>query len=164
MKKYNRTLSLLIGLVILSGCTTTRTSESLLIHQKTEVTTSGSASQPQATSDEIKATGYAAISSQPHANPTQQRLLAIKASKLDAYRALTEQVYGVYVDASTSIGDLVMQSDSFRSRVRGVIYGATLESIQPLDNDTYEVILSLPEVEVRTLRQLYLKEMSFGRR
>ncbi|MFN5811085.1 MAG: hypothetical protein ACK44R_07880, partial [Burkholderiales bacterium] len=40
------------------------------------------------------ATGYAVISIQNHKNPAQQRLLAIRASKLDAYRALTEQVYG----------------------------------------------------------------------
>ena len=42
----------------------------------------------------LVATGYAVISVQNHKNPAQQRLLAIRASKLDAYRALTEQVYG----------------------------------------------------------------------
>ena len=34
----------------------------------------------------IVATGYAVISVQPHDNPAQQRLLSIRASKLDAYR------------------------------------------------------------------------------
>ena len=41
----------------------------------------------------IVATGYAVISVQPHDNPAQQRLLSIRASKLDAYRSLMEQVY-----------------------------------------------------------------------
>ena len=36
----------------------------------------------------IVATGYAVISVQPHDNPAQQRILSIRASKLDAYRSL----------------------------------------------------------------------------
>ena len=52
----------------------------------------------------ILATGYAVISVQPHDNPAQQRLLSIRASKLDAYRSLMEQVYGQYLDASTTVG------------------------------------------------------------
>ena len=35
------------------------------------------------------ATGYSVISVQNSKNPSQQRLLAIRASKLDAYRSLT---------------------------------------------------------------------------
>ena len=35
----------------------------------------------------LTATGYAVISIQNHRNPSQQRLLAIRASNLDAYRA-----------------------------------------------------------------------------
>ena len=38
----------------------------------------------------IRATGYAVISVQPSDVGAQQRLLAIRASKLDAYRGLTE--------------------------------------------------------------------------
>ena len=49
------------------------------------------------------ATGYAVISVQNHKNPAQQRLLAIRASKLDAYRSLTEQVYGQQLDATTTV-------------------------------------------------------------
>jgi hypothetical protein len=50
----------------------------------------------------LVATGYAVISVQNHKNPTQQLLLAIRASKLDAYRSLTEQVHGQQLDASTN--------------------------------------------------------------
>ena len=35
----------------------------------------------------LTATGYAVVSVQNHRNPAQQRLMAIRASKLDAYRA-----------------------------------------------------------------------------
>ena len=76
----------------------------------------------------IMATGYAVISIQNHKNPSQQRLLAIRASKLDAYRALTEQVYGQHLDATTTVADMVVMNDTFRTRVEGVIYGAQLVS------------------------------------
>ncbi len=112
----------------------------------------------------LTATGYATISSQPHNNPAQQRLMAIRASKLDAYRSLAEQVYGQYIDANTSIGDLVMQNDQFQARVRGVIYGAKLERINPVGSDTYEVTLSLPVALVQDLRDLYLKQLVIAHR
>ena len=56
----------------------------------------------------LVATGYAVISIQNHRNPSQHRLLAIRASKLDAYRALTEQVYGQQLDANTTIADMTV--------------------------------------------------------
>ena len=87
------------------------------------------------------ATGYAVISIQNHKNQAQQRLLAIRASKLDAYRALTEQVYGQQLDATTTVADMTVLNDTFRTRVEGVIYGATLVSITPVGDDTYETTL-----------------------
>ena len=67
--------------------------------------------------DTLTATGYAVISVQGHRNPAQQRLLAIRASKLDAYRSLAEQVYGLRMDSNVTVADMVVQSDTFRSRV-----------------------------------------------
>jgi len=109
--------------------------------------------------DTLTATGYAVISVQGHRNPSQQRLLAIRASKLDAYRSLTEQVYGLRLDATATVADMMVQSDTFRSRVEGVIYGATLVSISPTGDDTYETTLALDKVIVRDLRALYLGQL-----
>ncbi|MDG1495071.1 MAG: LPP20 family lipoprotein [Porticoccaceae bacterium] len=111
-------------------------------------------------SNNIVATGYAVISVQPADNPAQQRILSIRASKLDAYRSLMEQVYGQYLDANTTVGQLVVESDTFRARVQGVIYGAYLVSITPVGDDTYEVTLSLDRQIVNDLRVLYLDQMS----
>ena len=105
----------------------------------------------------ISATGYAVIDIQRHDNPAQRRLLAIRASKLDAYRNLVEQVYGQYLDSNTTVADMVVKSDTFRSKVEGVIYGARLVSITPVGEDTYEVTLSLDKQTVRDLRVLYLE-------
>ncbi len=108
----------------------------------------------------LVATGYAVISIQNHRNPAQQRLLAIRASKLDAYRALTEQVYGQQLDASTTVADMTVMSDTFRARVEGVIYGAVLVSITPVGDDTYETTLSLDRKVVTDLRALYIAHLN----
>ena len=111
----------------------------------------------------LVATGYAVISIQNHRLPAQQRLLAIRASKLDAYRALTEQVYGQQLDASTTVADMTVMSDTFRARVEGVIYGAVLVSITPVGDDTYETTMSLDRNVVNDLRALYLASLSAKR-
>jgi hypothetical protein len=111
-------------------------------------------------SENITATGYAVISVQLNDNPAQQRLLSIRASKLDAYRSLLEQVYGQYLDVNTTVGEMVVQSDTFRSRVQGVIYGAQLVSITPVGDDTYTVTLSLDRSIVDDLRMLYIDQMA----
>jgi hypothetical protein len=110
--------------------------------------------------ESLTATGYAVISVQNHRLPAQQRLLAIRAAKLDAYRSLTEQVYGLRMDATATVADMVVQSDTFRSRVEGVIYGATLVSITPSGDDTYETTLSLDKATVQDLRMLYLGQLA----
>jgi hypothetical protein len=107
----------------------------------------------------LTATGYAVISVQNHRNPAQQRLMAIRASKLDAYRSLTEQVYGQQLDATTTVADMMVQSDTFRAKVEGVIYGAVLVSITPAGDDTYETTLSLDRAVVQDLRALYLGQV-----
>ena len=111
----------------------------------------------------LVATGYAVISVQNHKNPAQQRLLAIRASKLDAYRSLTEQVYGQQLDANTTIADMTVMSDTFRARVEGVVYGAVLVSITPVGDDTYETTLSLDRRIVNDLRSLYIAQLSTKR-
>ena len=107
----------------------------------------------------LTATGYAVVSVQNHRKPAQQRLMAIRASKLDAYRSLTEQVYGQMLDATTSVADMVVQSDTFRTKVEGVIYGAVLVSITPAGDDTYETTLTLDKGIVQDLRSLYLTQV-----
>jgi hypothetical protein len=108
----------------------------------------------------LTATGYAVISAQNHDNPAQQRLLAIRAAKLDAYRGLAEQVYGQYLDVNTTVSDMTVKSDTFRARVEGVVYGARVVSITPVGEDTYETTLSLDARSVDDLRALYAELLS----
>jgi hypothetical protein len=105
----------------------------------------------------IVATGYAVISSQHGDTPAQKRLMAIKASKLDAYRSLTEQVYGQYINATGTMVDMSITQDQMRSRVEGVIYGAKLVSITPVGGETYETKLSLGQETINELVRNYLQ-------
>ena len=107
----------------------------------------------------IEATGYSVIQSHSGSEP-QQRLMAIKAARLDAFRQLAEVVYGTYIDSNTTISDLTIQDDVYRARVEGVIYGAELVKIEPISNDTYAVTLGLPRVMVDDLRLLYMRLVS----
>jgi hypothetical protein len=98
------------------------------------------------------------ITVQNHKLPAQQRLLAIRAAKIDAYRNLAEQIYGMRLDSSTSIADMAVTSDRFRARVEGVIFGAVLSNITPTNNETYEVTLTLDSSVVNDIRVLYLEQ------
>ena len=79
--------------------------------------------------DTLVATGYAVIAVQDSEIAAQRRLLAIRAAKLDAYRSLTEQVYGQYLDSTATVSQMAVQSDSFRSRVEGVKFITTTTSL-----------------------------------
>ncbi|MDG2422121.1 MAG: LPP20 family lipoprotein [Gammaproteobacteria bacterium] len=107
----------------------------------------------------IEATGYSVIQSHSGSEP-QQRLMAIKAARLDAFRQLAEVVYGAYIDSNTTVSDLTIQDDVFRARVEGVIYGAELIKIEPISNDTYAATLGLPRAVIDDLRLLYMRLVS----
>jgi len=165
MMTLNRPVAVtLLSLLALAGCQTLPVNPSGL-----DGTTGPSATASMITPlvekrETLVATGYAVVSIQNHKNPAQQRLLAIRASKLDAYRSLTEQVYGQQLDATTSVADMTIMSDTFRAKVEGVIYGAVLVSIAPVGDDTYETTLSLDQQVVRDLRTLYLSQLAARRR
>ena len=160
------------SMALLSGCSLTplNSSSSVSLEEvfspsKASLSIPGAVEKPATTVTQVErresltATGYAVISIQNHRLPAQQRLLAIRAAKLDAYRSLTEQVYGLKVDATATVADMVVQNDTFRSRVEGVIHGATLVSITPTGDDTYETTLSLDRAVVQDLRALYLGQL-----
>jgi hypothetical protein len=149
-------LCLVFGLVALTGC------KSINLAMPTSKSNDLNAmSSPLIEKREtITATGYAVVAVQNHKNPAQQRLMAIRASKLDAYRNLTEQVYGQQLDASSTVADMVVTNDTFRTKVEGVIYGARLVSITPVGEDTYETTLSLDRDVVQDLRILFMGQMA----
>ena len=99
----------------------------------------------------ITATGYAAVSAQPARSQTEKRLMAIRAARLSAYRDLTEQIHGMKISAQTTVIDAVVQNDSLRGQVKGVVRGARTVRINPMGSDTYEVVLEIDRDSIRRI-------------
>ena len=102
--------------------------------------------------EDLIAVGYASITAQPSTDVAQRRLMAARASRIDAYRNMAELVYGVSFGSESATDDSRLQNDVTRTRVNGRLQGVEVISIEPLGNDTYQTTLRLPGTEVARLR------------
>ena len=93
----------------------------------------------------LTATGYAVVSTQPGQSLEQKRLMAIRAARMSAMRELAEQIHGLKVDSNTTVIVLMVQNDTFRGIVSGVIRGARTVRINPTGSDTYETVLEIDQ-------------------
>lgn len=101
----------------------------------------------------LTAIGYAPISAQLASTDSNKRLMAIKASKLDAYRELAEQVYGQKVDGEQQLSNLILTNNTLKSSVEGVIRGARVVKSYPVGDDTYATELQL---DMQRVYDLYI--------
>jgi hypothetical protein len=101
----------------------------------------------------LNAVGYAPIKAQIGVDSSSKRLMAIKASKLDAYRELAEQVYGQKVDGEQELANLVLTNNQLKSSVEGVIRGARVVKTYPVGEDTYATEL---ELDMQVVHNIYL--------
>ena len=101
----------------------------------------------------LTAVGYAPIDAQIANNLSSKRLLAVKASKLDAYRELAEQVYGQKIDGEQSLANMVLTNNQLRASVEGIIRGARIIKTYPVGEDTYATEL---ELDMATVYDIYL--------
>ena len=101
----------------------------------------------------ISAVGYAPVSAQRGTDSASKVLMAIKASKLDAYRELAEQVYGQKIDGEQTLSSLVLQDNRLSSSVQGVIRGAKVMKSYPVGEDTYATEL---ELDFKLVYDIYL--------
>lgn len=101
----------------------------------------------------LTAVGYAPIESQRGGSDSVRTLMAIKASKLDAYRELAEQVYGQRIEGSQSLSRMVLGDESLKASVEGVIRGARVVKTYPVGEDTYATEL---ELDMKRVYDIYL--------
>lgn len=100
----------------------------------------------------LKAVGYAPLSQQPGATEQERMLMAMKASKLEAYRELAEQVYGQRIDAKANMQQMMVGNDQLNSSVSGIIRGARVVKTYPV-GDVYATEL---ELDFKQVYDLYL--------
>ena len=105
----------------------------------------------------LHAIGYAPISSQKGDTKTAKMLNAIRASKLAAYRELSEQVNGQQISGQASVSELIIQSASFKTSVQGLIRGAKVVQSYPVNDDIYATEL---ELDFAVVYQLYTSSNS----
>ncbi|KZZ48063.1 MAG: LPP20 family lipoprotein [Saccharospirillaceae bacterium] len=91
----------------------------------------------------LRVVGYGAMDSDSKKSSVQKRLMAIRASKMDAYRSMAERVYGASVQGSTTVRDMVVQNDRFRTYVETYMHGARVVSTDVLPDGSVETILEM---------------------
>lgn len=91
----------------------------------------------------VTAIGYGATTAYENYSTGQKRLMAMRASKLDAYRALVEQVNGIRLTSNSTVSALASQHDSFRVYIDAYLRGARIVSVTPLPDGNYETVLEL---------------------
>ena len=100
----------------------------------------------------LYAVGYAPISLQQPADYQQKLLYAMRASKLDAYRELTEQLSGVMTSSASQLNGHVLQDGTVSASSRGIVRGARVVNSYP-DGDMYVTELELDLAFYQRLRQ-----------
>lgn len=90
----------------------------------------------------IMAVGYGTVEPNRYSS-VQRRLMGMRASKVEAFRALAEQIYGVHVNSNTTVENMAAKYDSIRSYVDAIIRGARVKRITAIDADTYETVLEV---------------------
>jgi len=140
MKYY---LPVLLTFLLLSGCNTSKEP----LEQLPEPTNA----QYQFTS-----VGYAPIGIQSGNSFDVKLLNAIKASKLEAYKEMAEQIYGVLLSAKSDVEGAALGDDVIKTQVKGLVKGArVLKSYH--EGDMYITELAL---DMQTLP--FLKSATFN--
>jgi hypothetical protein len=101
------------------------------------------------------AVGYGSQNNYLQYNRSQQRLMAIRAAQIDAYRNLAEQVHGFRVWGNTAVSAFVAQNDNVRTYVDAFVRGARVINMNNVGDGTFEVTVesTLPVDFVECVRR-----------
>ena len=80
----------------------------------------------------------------------QERLKALRAAELDGDRLLVERVYGIMIDADTSVQDLALESDAIKGAVQATLVGAITQG-----EPEY-----MPDGKVQVVRAIKIREIT----
>ena len=97
----------------------------------------------------LHATGYGAINMAScngeceRVSPAQRKLLAMRAARLDAYRSMAEQVYGLRIEGGSTVASLALKDDSFKVYIDAFIRGARVTNVAQREDGTYETTVEM---------------------
>jgi len=103
----------------------------------------GEMERPPAAPIVVRVTGYSAYEKTEDMTSEPKRLMALRASKLDAYRALAERIYGTGITGTSTVQDFVLKHDGFGTVVDTVIRGARVVSVSEKKGAGFETVLEL---------------------
>ena len=98
---------------------------------------------PAALPSKVTAVGYGAMPVGEGLSAAQRHLLAMRAAKLDAYRALAETVAGIKIIGNSTVSAMALTSDSYRAYIEAYLRGARIVTITPLPDGAFETVLEL---------------------
>ncbi|OWY39983.1 hypothetical protein CEK28_04385 [Xenophilus sp. AP218F] len=75
--------------------------------------------------------------------PSQRKLLAMRAARLDAFRAIAEQVQGMKLVGNSAVSNMIANSDSFRTYVDAYLRGVTIVSTTMKPDGTSEAVAEI---------------------
>ncbi|MFK7160481.1 LPP20 family lipoprotein [Marinospirillum sp. MEB164] len=136
-KKTLCTGLIIAGLTLTAGCANQR--------QQQPATTSGHTyilGQFDPVVIRVQGHGAPSAATDVQTNANQRRLLAMRASKMDAYRALAERVYGTRIQGSTTVQNLATRDDHIRGYVDNIIRGAKVVATREV-NGVFETEMEL---------------------
>lgn len=91
----------------------------------------------------LTAVGYGTAA--PYTNLTfgQQKLMAIRAAQVDAYRNLAEQIKGVSLTSTTAIAAFSGQGDTIKAQSEAMVRGARVVHVASNNDGNWEVRLEI---------------------
>ncbi|EGW23602.1 LPP20 family lipoprotein [Methylobacter tundripaludum] len=123
-KLATRTPSLTIaGLVVsllMTACTTAKAPPTVFLPHKT-----------------ISAIGYGTVEKSDRYSRSQIKLMAMRASKMDAYRSLAEQLNGIQLRGQTAVENMQVTHDSYQVYLNAYLRGARVKRTSPIGSDIY---------------------------
>lgn len=111
----------------------------------------------------LLATGYGAPPKKYYPE-NQRKLMAMRAAKLDAYRTLAERVQGLRVLGDSTVGELVLTEEGFKTELDAFVMGARVLSIDPTEDGNYQAVIEavIEEDFLARARHLHEKRLTIA--
>lgn len=82
------------------------------------------------------------------------KIMARRAAIVDAQRNLVETIQGTAVDSETTVNNFILTDDVVKTKVSGLIKGATVIDEELLEDNMYRVVMSVPMYGVGSVAEI----------